>query len=114
MCFALPFSRVGPRSVGSGCVCPTVCGVRCACAVCGVRVRSTQVFTGISFKSIMVPIRSVLTTSLTLAFTYGSVSLIYGVRSVGSRESQSAPQPAPCDQACAGERLLSGCLRFGI
>ena len=37
-------------------------------------------FTGVAFKSVMVPLRSISTIILTLAFTYGLTSLIYNVR----------------------------------
>ena len=49
--------------------------------MCGITVVVVLIFTGVTFKSVLVPIRSILTIALTLAFTYGITSLIYGVSS---------------------------------
>ena len=46
----------------------------------GVTIGVVLLFTGVTFRSVVVPVRSVLTIILTLAFTYGVTSLIYGVR----------------------------------
>jgi hypothetical protein len=46
----------------------------------GITVFVMFVFVGVSFKSIMVPLRGIVTIALTLAFTYGAVTLIYNVR----------------------------------